>query len=302
MQSPTPTRPQRFELTVAPERLMSGIAAGPLTLRPLSPVIGAEVGGVDLTAPLDPATVAHLHQALLTWGVLFFRDQDITTQQQVAFASAFGDLEVHPFIASRPDHPEVVTFNRGVGNRARENIWHSDVTWREIPSFGSVLRAVEVPPVGGDTLFACMYSAYEGLSAEVKARIDGRLAINDSDEFRRAMQAKGATAAEVADFAKRYPPRAHPVVRTHPETGRKLLYVNRAFTRRIVGMEAEESARLLEHLFAQAAIPEHQCRFRWTPNAIAFWDNRAVQHYAVSDYWPAVRRMERVTIIGDRPF
>jgi taurine dioxygenase len=164
-----------------------------------------------------------------------------------------------------------------------------------------VLRAIEVPEVGGDTLFSDMYAAYEGLSDEVKEKIDGAVAIHDFAHFRKLMRSRGKSEAEIEEMNRKYPMAEHPVVRTHPETGRKGIYVNTAFTQYIAGMDRAESDALLAHLYAQAAIPEYQCRFRWQKNSIAFWDNRACQHYAVSDYWPAVRRMERVTIIGDRP-
>ena len=272
-----------------------------LTLSPLTPTIGAEVSGVDLTRPLDTPTVGAIRQALLDWKVLFFRDQDLTTEEHLAFARQFGELEVHPFAPHKPHHPEVLAITHDKDNKGRENTWHSDVTWRLEPSLGSVLRAVEVPLVGGDTLFADMYAAYDGLSDEVKARIEGAVAIHDFAHFRAAMRRRGKTEAEIEAMNQLYPMVEHPVVRTHPETGRKAIYVNAAFTQSIVGMERAESDALLAHLYAQAAIPEYQCRFRWEPNAIAFWDNRASQHYAASDYWPAVRRMERVTIIGDRP-
>ncbi|QUD87404.1 TauD/TfdA dioxygenase family protein [Phenylobacterium montanum] len=272
-----------------------------LELAPLTPTIGAEVHGVDLARPLDAQTQAALRQALLDWKVIFFRDQDITTEQHLAFARAFGELEAHPFAPHKPGYPEVLAITHDDKSRGRENTWHSDVTWRLEPSLGSVLRAVEVPPVGGDTLFADMYAAYEGLSDEIKAEIDGRTAVHDFTHFRRGLRKKGASEAEIEAFDKAYPRPEHPVVRTHPETGRKALYVNAAFTLSIVGLDQDRSDELLRHLYAQAAIPEYQCRFRWEPNSIAFWDNRASQHYAASDYFPAVRRMERVTIVGDRP-
>jgi taurine dioxygenase len=277
-------------------------AAARFAVAPLTPTIGAEIGGVDLSRPLHIATRAELRQALLDWKVLFFRDQAITTEQHLAFARCFGDLEVHPFSPHKPGFPEVLAITHDRDDRGRENVWHSDVTWRIEPSLGSILRAIEVPAVGGDTLWADMYAAYEGLSDAVKASIDGRSAVHDFEPFRVRLRAKGASEAEIAAFDQRYPAAEHPVVRTHPETKRKALFVNRAFTRRIVGLEAAASDALLAHLYARAAIPEYQCRFRWTANAIAFWDNRSTQHYAASDYWPAVRRMERVTVIGDRPY
>jgi taurine dioxygenase len=273
-----------------------------LALTPLTPTIGAEVAGIDLRQPLSSAHKATLRRALLDWKVLFFRDQDITTEQHLDFARNFGALEVHPFAPSKPGYPEVLAITHNRESRGRENTWHSDVTWRLEPSLGSILRAIEVPPVGGDTLFADMYAAYEGLSDELKAEIDGAIAVHDFTHFRAGMRRHGKSEAEIEAFNAAYPMPRHPVVRTHPETGRKALYVNAAFTIEIEGMEKSRSDALLRRLYAQAAIPEYQCRFRWEVNSIAFWDNRASQHYAASDYWPAVRRMERVTIIGDRPY
>ena len=272
-----------------------------LTLTPLTPTIGVEVGGIDLRTLPDAATLRALRDALLEWKVLFFREQDITTDEHVAFARAFGELEVHPFAPHKPGYPEVLAITHGPGNRGRENTWHSDVTWRLEPSLGSILRAVEIPEVGGDTLFADMYAAYEGLKDEVKAEIEGRNAVHDFNHFRKGMRKRGMSEAEIEEFNRKYPEVEHPIVRTHPETGRKGLYVNAAFTMRIVGMEKERSDSLLRHLYAQASIPEYQCRFRWRKNSLAFWDNRSTQHYAASDYYPAVRAMERVTIVGDRP-
>lgn len=271
------------------------------SIAPLTPTIGAEISGIDLSKPMTAGLLAALRQALLDWKVIFFRDQDITTEEHLAFARAFGELEVHPFAPQKPGYPEVLAITHDRDSKGRENAWHSDVTWRLCPSLGSVLRAIEVPEVGGDTLFSDMYAAYDGLSDEVKERIDGAVAIHDFEIFRKMMRNRGMSEAEVEEMNRKYPMAEHPVVRTHPETGRKGIYVNTAFTKYIEGMERAESDALLAHLYAQAAIPEYQCRFRWQKNSIAFWDNRACQHYAVSDYWPAVRRMERVTIIGGRP-
>jgi taurine dioxygenase len=283
-------------------QLVRNLRLESLTLTPLTPTIGAEVSGVDLSEPIDAAARGALRQALLDWKVLFFRDQDISTEQHLAFARNFGDLEVHPFAPSKPGYPEVLALTHDREHPGRENTWHSDVTWRIEPSLGSVLRAVEVPPVGGDTLFADMYAAYEGLTDAVKAEIEGAVAVHDFAHFRVGMRRQGKSEAEIEAFNTAYPMVEHPVVRTHPETGRKALYVNAAFTQSIVGLGKASSDALLKHLYAQAAISEYQCRFRWGAHSIAFWDNRASQHYAASDYWPAVRRMERVTVIGDRPY
>jgi taurine dioxygenase len=275
--------------------------ASGIVFAPLSPTIGAEVSGIDLRTPLDAAAVTTLRQGLLDWKVLFFRDQDITTEQHLDFARHFGPLEVHPFAPHKEGYAEVLAISHGPGNKGRENAWHSDVTWRQEPSLGSVLRALEIPAVGGDTLFADMYAAYDGLTDDVKAKIEGRTAIHDFTLFRRGLRKAGKSEAEIEELNRKYPEAEHPVVRTHPETGRKGIYVNVGFTLRIVGLEKDESDSLLRHLYAQASIPEYQCRFRWQKNSIAFWDNRSTQHYAASDYYPAVRRMERVTIVGDRP-
>lgn len=271
-----------------------------LEIKPLSPHIGAVIGGVDLRAPLSGTLRDALYQALLDHKVIFFRDQDLTADQHIAFARCFGELEIHPFTPNSEDHPEIIQLTHNREHKGRENFWHSDVTWRLEPSLGSVLRAIEVPAVGGDTLFANMELAYEALPEELRERLDGMTATHDFAHFRRVLQKQGR-GDEIAAMEAKYPNPQHPVVRSHPDTGRKSLYVNVAFTQYIDGLERAESDALLARLYAQAAVPEYQCRFRWEPNSIAFWDNRACQHYATSDYWPAVRRMERVTIVGDKP-
>jgi taurine dioxygenase len=273
-----------------------------LELERLSPSIGAIVGDIDVAHNLDGTTIAMLEDALVEHKVLFFRDQDITQAQHVAFAARFGDLEVHPFSPHRDGFPEIMVLNHGEARMPvgaiGENVWHSDVTWRELPSKASVLRAVTVPEVGGDTLWADMYAAYEGLSPRMQANVDGLTARHDfMPSFGPHMPPE-----RLAKMRAQFPVVEHPVVRVHPVTGRKLLFVNGSFTTQIVGLERDESHALLAFLIAQAARPEYQCRFRWRANSIAMWDNRATQHYAVQDYWPQQRTMERVTVIGDRPF
>ena len=272
------------------------------TVSPATPTIGAEIGDIDLRRPLDDETFAELHRALLEWKVLFFRDQHLDADQHEAMGRRWGGLEWHPFAA--PTLPgqddavsKVVRLAKDDKSVGRENVWHSDVTWRECPSLGSILRAVQVPDVGGDTLWADMGAAYDCLDEGLKTRIDGLRAVHDWwDTFGRGM-----TADEREARRPDFPAVEHPVVRTHPETGRRTLYVNGAFTQHIVGLDPDESAELLEVLYAQAAVPEFQCRFRWHAGDIAFWDNRSTQHYASSDYFPQRRLMERITIIGDRP-
>ncbi len=277
-------------------------ATSGITITPRSPTIGAEIDGVDLSGELSDDTIGVIRQALLDYKVVFFRDQDITTDQHLAFGRRFGELEVHPFAINKPDYPEVLAITHDADNPGRENTWHSDVTWRLQPSLGSILRCIECPSVGGDTLFADMYAAYDGLPQRIKARVEGRVARHDFPNFRKLMRHRGASDAEIADIEATYPNPEHPVIRTHPETGRRGIYVNTAFTQEIVGMDPAESAELLRVLYAQATFPEYQVRFTWEPNSIAFWDNRACQHYATSDYWPNVRRVERVTIMGDTPY
>jgi taurine dioxygenase len=265
--------------------------------RPMSPTIGAEIDGIALAEPMDAETFDEVHRALLEFKVIFFRDQDITPQQHVAFAGRFGALETHPFLPHREGFPEVMVLKKNDRIGGYENVWHSDVTWRLQPSLGSVLLAREVPAVGGDTLFCDMYAAYDGLDDDLRASLDGLRAVHDfTYTFGRIMSAE-----ELAKKREEFPPAEHPVVRTHPETGRKGLYVNAAFTSHIVGMERADSHRLLGRLYRQATIPEYQCRFRWRRHSVAFWDNRAAQHYATSDYYPSPRLMERVTVVGDTP-
>jgi taurine dioxygenase len=268
-----------------------------LVERPLSPSIGSEIHGIDLREEQDDDTIAWIRDVLLRRKVVFFRDQDITTEQHIAFARRFGPLEIHPATPKGQEHPEVLRIAHGPDSRGRENNWHSDVTWRTEPSLGSVLRAIEVPEYGGDTLFANMEAAYESLSPAMQAWLCTLTATHD---IARVFAKRLGRSPE--ELHEQYPPQHHPVVRTHPETGRRSLYVNTGFTECIDGLSPKESDWLLAHLYAQAAVPEHQCRFSWRANSIAFWDNRACQHYAASDYFPQVRVMERVTVAGDRPF
>ncbi|HEY2663944.1 MAG TPA: TauD/TfdA family dioxygenase [Candidatus Binataceae bacterium] len=262
-----------------------------------SPTIGGEIGGIDLSKKVGEGAQAELHRALLEYKVLFFREQNISVAQHIAFARLFGGLEVHPFAPHLEGYPEVLVIEHGEKRRGRENTWHSDVTWRLRPALGSVLRALEVPEVGGDTVFADMYAAYQGLSDQMQRFLSGLTAIHDFSH----VFGRGYGPDKLKAMQEQYPVVEHPVVRTHPETGRKALYVNAAFTTGIKGMPPEESGPLLNQLYRQASFPEYQCRFKWRPNSIAFWDNRAVQHYAVSDYFPNRRLMHRVTIEGDTP-
>jgi taurine dioxygenase len=267
-----------------------------ITVSPLTPAIGAEIGNVDLGQVTDQEII-DIRAALLKHKVVFFREQTLSQAQHIGLARGFGELEIHPATPSSQSNPEVLHIAHGPESKGQENFWHSDVTWREKPSLGSILKAVKVPAVGGDTLFANMVLAYELLPENMKEAITGRVAIHD---IARVFAKRLNKSAE--ELRERYPPVEHPIVRTHPETGESVLYVNTAFTSHIKDMDRDDSAQLLRTLYLTAANPEIQCRFRWEKGALAFWDNRASQHFASSDYFPQVRKMERVTIAGDRPF
>ncbi len=274
----------------------------PFEVTPYSPTIGAEISGIDLAQPLTDAQVEGVRAALLDRKVIFFRDQDITTEQHLDFARNFGEREVHPFAPHKEGYPEVLAITHDRERPGQENGWHSDVTWRLEPSLGSVLRCLECPPMGGDTLFSDSYAAYDNLPEAVREKVEGKYALHDFEGFRTRLRDRGIGEEQIEAFNKSYPNPEHPVIRSHPETGRKGIYVNAAFTKHIIGMAQADSDALLGVLYHQANMPEYQCRFRWAKNSIAFWDNRACQHYASSDYWPHFRIVERVTIIGDVPY
>jgi taurine dioxygenase len=267
----------------------------------LSPTIGTEVWGVDMANTSDDE-LAYLRQVLLDRKVIFFRDQDITVEQHLAFGRRWGELETIPFLPFVEGYPEVLHIHRDHKSGSRENVWHSDVSWRERPSFGSILRGIQIPEVGGDTLFADMCLAYDMMPQYLKQAAEGLQAVHSNAGLTGYAQRGEAKMTEVQKGIMDNPPQVHPVIRTHPETGRKLIYVNRAFTRALAGYHPAEGQDLLKALMERAHLPEVQCRFRWRKNSVAFWDNRACQHYASYDYKPHIREMHRVTIKGDKPF
>ena len=289
-----------------PADAAAAVSACGLRVQPLGPVLGAEVSGLRLKGGAGTEQAEALRALLLRHKVLFFRDLDLSHEEHLELGRVWGELEGHPVIAHVPGFPEILDI-RGAEGRVEDEAgdrrfrrldkWHADVTFRARPSMGAVLRARELPASGGDTLWADAAAAYAGLSDDVKAKIEGRTATHDLlfDFGDRVAPERRAALAE------EFPPQHHPVVRRHPETGERVLYVNASFTRLLDGLEAAEGAALLAHLLDQFKTPEHQVRFHWSANAVAVWDNRSTQHYPVADYWPARRRMERVTIAGEVP-
>jgi taurine dioxygenase len=273
-----------------------------MEIRPLAGAIGAEIFGVDLAAPLDDETVAAIRRAWLDHLVIFFRDQELPPAEFLAFARHFGEPIEYPFVKGIEGFSEITPVVKLEQERVNfGGLWHSDTTYLEIPPMGTMLVAREVPPHGGDTLFANMYLAYESLSAGMRRLLDGLVAVNssakaDTTKTREDRMRDGANPTARKEYVAE-----HPVVRTHPETGRKALYVNGGHTLRFKGMTEEESAPLLRFLFAQQARPEFTCRFRWEAGSLAFWDNRCAQHNPINDYHGFRRVMHRVTLAGDRP-
>jgi taurine dioxygenase len=271
----------------------SGAGAVTLSITPLTSAIGAEIHGVDLRGPLSDEVVAAIRQALMDHFVVFFRDQDITVEQHVAFGRRFGQLRVGSYAAkvAFEDFPELVSFQGGAGLTDR---WHSDDIYREVPSLGRILHAVKLPAVGGDTCFASMAHAYEALSPSMQRFLDGLTAVNDNVVINQSMKKiRGGAQVGVDEVGV-----THPLVWVHPETGRKLLYATDRGTVRINELSEDESAAILRFLAEHVKSPLLQCRFRWERNSMAFWDNRAVQHFAVSDY-TGERVMHSVTIVGE---
>ena len=276
---------------------------------PMTRNIGAELTGVHLgDASRDEGLFREIKALLLQYKVLFLRDQVITRAEHVAFASRFGELEDHPVAGSHPDHPGLVLIYRSDKKENYENNYHTDASWREKPPMGCVLRCVECPEVGGDTIWVNMEAAYAHLPEEIKQKISGLRAKHSIEHSFGAVM----PIEERIKLAQAYPMVEHPVVRTHPETGNKILYVG-SFTTHFSNYHTPENFRfgldktpgaslLLNYLLSQASIPEYQVRFRWRPNSVAIWDNRCTQHYAVHDYFPEPRKMERAGIRGDKPF
>jgi taurine dioxygenase len=275
-----------------------------LAVRTLTPTIGAVIEGADLSQAIDDEVIAAIRAALLRHRVIFFEDQHITPVQQRDFAARFGRLHTHPLYPGVPEAPEMFILDNHAGNPTDNDSWHTDVTFIETPPLGAVLYARQLPPEGGDTLWCNTRAAYEALSPAMQAFLAPLDAVHD---FARGFPARGTVAKAAgsgkhAKAVEEHPPVIHPVIRTHPETGEDSLFVNYGFTARIKGLRRKESDAILAMLFDHIQKPEFHVRWRWKENAIAFWDNRITQHYAVNDYLPHRRVMHRATILGDRPF
>jgi taurine dioxygenase len=268
-----------------------------VSIKKFSSAVGAEVGGIDLASEFSSDQFEAIRSAFLEYQVLFFRDQTMSPGQQKAFGLRFGRLHIHPApLGVLADHPEVIVVKADeTSTRIAGETWHSDVSCDEEPPMGSILHLTAVPQIGGDTLFANMYAAHDSLSDSMRRFLSGLTAVHDgSRNYQGRRTVSGRT--------ERFPSAEHPVIRTHPETGRNALFVNRMFTTKIVQLSDSESSTMLEMLFRHIENPTFQCRFAWQPGSVAFWDNRCTQHLALWDYYPHRRYGYRVTICGDRPF
>ena len=273
-----------------------------LEIRPMGPVIGAEIFGVDLGSDLSDSTLAGIEKALLDHLVIAFRGQDITPDRQLAFGRRFGAVYCPPMSAFPPDHPEIMLLDTKTPKGAGADSWHYDATFMPEPPMASILRPVMLPAGGGgDTCFANMYEAYQALSEPLRAMLDGLKAVHDLSRQLRISVDRGISPKGFDELQREWPPVEHPVVRTHPVTGRKSLYVNPMFTQQIVGLSKPESAALLAMLFELSTRPEFTCRVQWQNGTLTLWDNRWLQHYAIDDYADYERVMYRVTIRGERP-
>ncbi|HSH06516.1 MAG TPA: TauD/TfdA family dioxygenase [Burkholderiales bacterium] len=273
-----------------------------IRIRRLGVFLGAEITGVDLSRPLEPASVDAIRRAHAEHGVLVFPDQRIGSDDLMRFGRYFGELSVHPFSTSSAEHPELIVYDNKEGNPpAATDIWHSDETFRECPPMGTALCAKIIPELGGDTVFCSMVAVYEGLSDRMQQFLSGLEAVHDFKPFKPLFRATPEGRRKLQAYEERFPPVTHPVVRVHPLTGKKAIFVNPQFTLAIQGMEENESRSLLEWLYRRSTTLEYQYRHRWAPDMLVFWDNRWLQHAAVHDYYPQRRLMQRVTIAGDRP-
>ena len=273
-----------------------------LDIKPVAGALGVEIHGLDLSRALGAQEHALVRDLLNEHEVIFFRDQDISPALQKSLALSFGPLQTHPAYETVEGFPELTILESTAEKPTKIEAWHSDMTFRQHPPMGTVLRSVIVPPKGGDTLWSSMTAAYNGLSRPMRDLLEGLSAVHDfSHGFRESLAEPGGR-QRLAAAVEANPPVSHPVIRTHPETGRKVIFVNSLFTTHIEGLPDAESDALLQFLFRHITTPEYTCRFQWRPHSIAIWDNRSTQHKPINDYFPAHRRLLRITIDGDKPY
>ena len=271
-------------------------------VKPLAAALGVELSGVDFASELTQEVFREVRRLLVKHQVIFFRDQDISPQQHHDLAASFGPLQTHPAYGTVDGFPEITILESTAENPSKIEAWHTDMTFRQHPPMGAVLRSKVIPEQGGDTLWASMTAAYDALSAQMKEFLSGLTAEHDfSWGFKESLAEPGGR-ERLAEAVANNPPVVHPVIRTHPESAKKVLFVNSLFTTRILELEKQESAALLEFLYEHVATPEFSCRFNWEPNTIAIWDNRSTQHKPIIDYFPAHRMLHRIVIDGDMPY
>ena len=273
-----------------------------LDIKPLTGALGAEVGGIDFRQKLNDGDVRTVRELLNSYEVIFFRDQDISPRQQKELALGLGPLQTHPAYDTVEGFPEITILESTPEKPTKIEAWHSDMTFRQHPPMATVLRSITVPARGGDTLWSSMSAAYDGLSESMQKFLQPLNAVHDFSHGFRESLAEPAGRGRLRDTLTQYPPVRHPVIRTHPESGKKVIFVNSLFTTHIEGLNRKESDTVLNFLFQHVTTPEYSCRFRWEPNSVVIWDNRSTQHKPVNDYFPAHRKLLRITVDGDKPF
>ncbi len=273
-----------------------------ITPKPMSGALGAEIEGIDLTLPLSMHDYKKIRKLLIEHEVIFFRNQDISPAQQKELAGSFGPLQTHPAYETVEGFPEITILESTEKKPTKIEAWHSDMTFRLHPPLGSLLRSKITPDRGGDTLWASATTAYDALSISMQQFLDGLVAVHDFRHgFKESLAEEGGP-ERLAQAIKDNPPVEHPVIQTHPESGKKVIFVNSLFTTHILGMKKNESRAILDFLFEHLVTPEFTCRFSWEPNCVALWDNRSTQHKPINDYFPAHRQLHRITIFGDLPY
>ena len=273
-----------------------------MQIKPIAGALGAEISGIDLTGDVTAEDYRAIRALLVEHEVIFFRNQDVSPAQQHALASSFGPLQTHPAYATVEGFPEITILESTADKPSKIECWHSDMTFRQHPPMGTVLRSKVIPEKGGDTLWSSMTSAYDGLSAQMQTFLAELTAVHDfSYGFKESLAEQGGAERQARAVADK-PPVHHPVIRTHPESGKKVIFVNPLFTTHIAGLPAAESRAILEFLYQHNTTPEFTCRFAWEANCIAIWDYRSTQHKPVNDYFPAYRCLERIVIDGDKPY